>query len=632
MSSPPSGGSSDPAHTIARFELPGYTLPLNFTPRPENRHWRTGEVTPATGEGGELFHTALDTRSVEDGYASQRLTPLRELKMMQIMNQITDKTDWETKVFDDAVASKWKQEAVDFKGHDVTQQMMDWVVDELRWKAKDFKETRMLTVYDGDVVKSDDAVPSSFKLALQAAVETLENIPEANKDYHPGSDGKVLDLVHPSLFALVYGHSRILPDALVPLEDCKAFIGKGSVLEPRPEEETTQQNRQGWWRRTIKAYSQKFQWLPCDVELRQDASDDGQSWKITSYINNLDPQKHQDMYVLVEKLIAMAVPLWNKSLDPLKNRYNRPKLERIQYKTVKYDPGDKDFDEEWPEQGEDEDYADFEAREDAFQQRRREFKKLVIPEPGKFEEPDGRPGYDPMSLHEDFGRRGLQIIVKLANIHLTPEKPEYSGGTWHVEGQLNEHICATALYYYDVDNISDSYLSFRQLVSQDDASDVSYEQDDHDWLQEVFGCDNRESAMQKSGSVLCKEGRIVTFPNILQHRVEPFRLKDPAKPGHRKIVALFLVDPHIRVISTANIPPQQRDWWYELVSRDAQNPISHLPAELRKNVQDTMDNDAFPISLDKAKEYRLELMEERKAFVDAKEGEFQAQMFSLCEH
>ena len=28
----------------------------------------------------------------------------------------------------------------------------------------------------------------------------------------------------------------------------------------------------------------------------------------------------------------------------------------------------------------------------------------------------------------------MQVIVKLANIVLTPEKPEYGGGTWHVEG------------------------------------------------------------------------------------------------------------------------------------------------------------------------------------------------------
>lgn len=33
---------------------------------------------------------------------------------------------------------------------------------------------------------------------------------------------------------------------------------------------------------------------------------------------------------------------------------------------------------------------------------------------------------------------GLQLILKLANLHLTPEKPDYDCGSWHVEGQANE--------------------------------------------------------------------------------------------------------------------------------------------------------------------------------------------------
>ena len=38
---------------------------------------------------------------------------------------------------------------------------------------------------------------------------------------------------------------------------------------------------------------------------------------------------------------------------------------------------------------------------------------------------------------------GLQVVYKLANIHLTPEKPSYSGVTWHVEGTMNENIVAS---------------------------------------------------------------------------------------------------------------------------------------------------------------------------------------------
>jgi hypothetical protein len=123
----------------------------------------------------------------------------------------------------------------------------------------------------------------------------------------------------------------------------------------------------------------------------------------------------------------------------------------------------------------------------------------------------------------------------------------------------NEHICATALYYYDCSNITESRLAFRQQSSTDEAHDMSYPQSVHGWLEEVFGCRNEEAAVQEVGSVLCKEGRLLAFPNILQHQVQPFELVDKTKKGHRKILALFLVDPGIRVISTANVPPQQRD-------------------------------------------------------------------------
>lgn len=61
-------------------------------------------------------------------------------------------------------------------------------------------------------------------------------------------------------------------------------------------------------------------------------------------------------------------------------------------------------------------------------------RKLVQPEPGEFESPLKPEA--PVNLANDYASKGLQVIVKLANIHLTPDGPEYEGGTWHVEGQL----------------------------------------------------------------------------------------------------------------------------------------------------------------------------------------------------
>ena len=104
---------------------------------------------------------------------------------------------------------------------------------------------------------------------------------------------------------------------------------------------------------------------------------------------------------------------------------------RIRFDAVEYDPDP----ESWPESDQiqpqpDEDEDDFWDRKDEWI---KETRRLVYPEPGDFE-PLSQP--EPFDLKGKYGKRGLQVIVKLASIHLTPEKPKYEGGTWHVEGQM----------------------------------------------------------------------------------------------------------------------------------------------------------------------------------------------------
>jgi hypothetical protein len=93
--------------------------------------------------------------------------------------------------------------------------MADWCLDELRHKATLVPDgsgsAPPLIVYNGDVVKSDNIVPVEFKKSLQDAVNIFQDkIPESLKDWHPRSDEKVWDLVHPSLFPMVYGRTRVL--------------------------------------------------------------------------------------------------------------------------------------------------------------------------------------------------------------------------------------------------------------------------------------------------------------------------------------------------------------------------------------------------------------------------------------
>ncbi|KAK2823870.1 hypothetical protein FQN49_007534 [Arthroderma sp. PD_2] len=268
--------------------------------------------------------------------------------------------------------------------------------------------------------------------------------------------------------------------------------------------------------------------------------------------------------------------------------------------------------------------------------------ELIPPEPGLFTPPEevspevdaknSLSGRETVDLQRDYEKTGLQVIVKLSNIHLTPEKPSYEGGSWHAEGQLvfSQNESSHNIVRYDINgltNITESRLAYRHIGDSSDLDDIEYEEEDHYWLEEIFGCEEHGPSMQEIGNVACKEGRLLTFPNILQHRVEPFNLKIPTKPGHLKILALFLVDPNLRIISTANVPSQRADWRAESVSWGG--VLEKLPRELFDEVLSHLDD--FPMSMEEAKELRLELMEERKASMVHQENAISRRHFFLRE-
>ncbi|KAB8256690.1 hypothetical protein BDV32DRAFT_141025 [Aspergillus pseudonomiae] len=589
--------------TNTRFDLPGYSIPLNYI------------------DADEMFPNALGN------YSTERLNTHREILMMRALNSITDKSDWEKKVFDEEITTKWRKEIMD-TGDDITPTMIDWIIKEAQWKAEVFRDTKRVVAFDAGVVKSDTAITKDLRQALKEAVRPLEDVPEEFKDYHPGSDDKVVDLVHPSLFPVVYGRTRVLHRKLIGLEDFENSIGEGKVLAVPTEEETTtvddddddDDDDDQWSSRNIthQPYSRKFQWLPCDVHFT-----DTSECRIASYINNLHPKQHGPLYQVIEKILAQTIPLWNMTLTLVQDHYSRIPYDKIEYdEHPEAEPQAANEEEEWSEE--------YNERWERWRQR----EPIRRPEPGKFT-PHVIGAEGQVNLCEDFARNGLQVIVKLANIELTPDKPEYNGGSWHIEGQLNEHICATAIYYYDSENITENRLAFRQRAARRIISDMPYEQSRHEFLQAIFGLDSK-SAYTKSnitqvlGSVDTRQGRLLTFPNSLQHRVSPFTLADRTKPGHRKILAFFLVDPHLSIISSGNVPPQQESWWKERQEVVGKLLNERLPLELQNMVK--KDIDATPITMEEARQYRQELMKERSSKSKAQNRDFETGNFNLCEH
>jgi len=124
---------------------------------------------------------------------------------------------------------------------------------------------------------------------------------------------------------------------------------------------------------------------------------------------------------VIPKLLERAVPLWERVLSDLR----RPLLPFRTKSKVEGSLPDCLFAEaDEPDLDSDEEY---DADRDAWLSK----KDLSLP--------DAREKYagnlDVMKT-PTVSLKGtmIQCIIKLANIVLTPEKPEYPGGKWHVEG------------------------------------------------------------------------------------------------------------------------------------------------------------------------------------------------------
>ncbi|MGA5037508.1 DUF4246 domain-containing protein [Streptomyces capoamus] len=478
---------------------------------------------------------------------------LRELQMMECSSHIRAKPGWFDKLNDAGIVARWTREAID---QGLTEAQIRYVIDELAHYAalRDERTGTEVSAVDG-VWQSDTLVDERLRSRLREAVRVLEEVPDAEKDWHPGSGGQVLDLVHPSLFCLV-----------------RDVSGAPERAWDNPTDRFSKHE-----------FSEKYQWLPTDV----DVSDEG-GVTFRSYVNNVHPEAHHELASVLPDLFACFRPLWENVLTDL--RHPRPlRIEADPYAWYDSEP-------EYPDKS---NYSDDEAHAEAvraWEQAQDEWwenRRPVIPDAPVFTPPE----VPDAAARVDLRGRRLQVIVKLATIHLTPDRPEYPGGSWHVEGMVNERIVSTGIYYWDSENITESRLSFRAAVD-----DPDYEQNDDNGVREVYGLEDEEALNQVLGSASTPAGRCLAFPNILQHRVGPFGLVDPTRPGHRKILAFFLVDPSEEIVSTSDVPPQQ-PW----------------------SATSTM-------TLEQAKAHREQLMRERKFFVAEHNEQLFEREFSLCEH
>jgi len=198
----------------------------------------------------------------------------------------------------------------------------------------------------------------------------------------------------------------------------------------------------------------------------------------------------------------------------------------------------------------------------------------------------------------------IQIIPKIASTILnnnTNLSDKYTGGSWHIEGMPYEHIIATCIHYIDVSGITDSYLEFRKptIINEQNSDLYTYPQSDHKYTSHHFGIeDHFDGQMNRYlGLIKATECASTVFPNTIQHRVKEFKLLDNCNNGTRTILAFFVIDPNVKIISTSDVPDQSKI-----------------------------------ISLNDAKKHRERLMFHRKYFVQQLNETVFERPFSLCEH
>ena len=195
---------------------------------------------------------------------------------------------------------------------------------------------------------------------------------------------------------------------------------------------------------------------------------------------------------------------------------------------------------------------------------------------------------------------------------------------------LNESIVATGIHYLSCENITTSKLAFRMGLSVELDDAISYEQNDKEKIiDRSFGLQSDSPNNQPLGSIATRQGRIVVFPNLYQHRVDPFQLLDPTRPGRRTIVAFFLCDPTYRVLSTSDIAPQREDWLRQILFSTSKTPsgLVKLPNEIKDKILSILRDSEAILDRKGAEEVRAKLMTERSRHVRTQneqyfEGEF----------
>eukprot|EP01083_Nonionella_stella_P132901 404076_1 len=385
-----------------------------------------------------------------------------------------------------------------------------------------------LSVPEG-IALADGLVAEPLHQKLMLQIDALADNTNTEADYHPHSNGIVRDLVHPALYSYVKGVSSTHNlEAVPPATFSQSVEWNGEYSLPDDPKEGFD-----YWGREYEA-SAKYQWLPTYFDIAADGS-----CSIADYINNLVPRgDYEPLYESLSQLFSQALPLIESVFS-----YGRSVRPRIRFDTAEEE---LDFDD-------------------------------TPPSPLK-------------EVYHSLRGERLQVITKIVDYELKPGQT-YEG-VWHVEGMSHEEIVATAIYFiHRDDDIKGGDILFKRAFHMDEAQFIfsNVNQSRPAPLDQMI-----EDGLSPLGTAKTLSKRLLVFPNSHVHKVS--KLENTNVPSvdtnetdsvqKRRIIVFFLINPEKRIVSTREVPPQQKEFGGSMSREDAMEHRLKLMKERKYTKQD----------------------------------------------
>lgn len=287
---------------------------------------------------------------------------------------------------------------------------------EVQQHARNYAMSSIIPALERGIFKKDDFVTSTQKEKMCQAISHLER----DCSYLlPRSDG-ITKVVDPYLFPFSFDSSKCLKESKIGREESVQQCGRGQIVGLPGGSEGALKGL-GCYANDM-AWSLRYQWLPFDISFNEETSSTmyassvcgfvyldstDRAFSIASYINNVHPVRHRAIYEALETFLNNSWPLFDKTLTIIAtpSRFWSPRIDVE--RSGNYDRPNREPGEYQPQ----------EAR------TRPEYIK-----------PDKNPR--PLALRNDFRDTGLQLVLEISNIILTPEFPSKPSTDWHVQGRM----------------------------------------------------------------------------------------------------------------------------------------------------------------------------------------------------